>query len=682
MTSTRADLVPIECLAGVQPAPDSTAFATDHFTYAEKIRFVEDVPEKIGGWEQFNFNNDATIDGTSRSIYSQSINGRVYTTIGTNSKLYSVIGSELTNITPLSTSTATVANSLATHYATLANNPVTTVNGSKTIVIADTEAALFEIGDTYKLSGASTTNGVPDTQINAAHVVRAIGVNTISVRVSTAASSSGSGGGASVVRSSGLITVTAAAHGMLDGDRVKITDAATTGGVLDTQINQQFLIRNVVAGAFDIMTAGTASSSVSAGGGASTKYQKEIADGEVNASFGQGYGMGLYGVGLYGVSKLSTNTRVYPRIWFFDRFGDLIITTPGNQTGVYSWDGDTDIAPALVSGAPTAVNYAFVSNNILITFGASGVENRIKTSDQNALTTWSASSTNQVFEDDVEGAGRLLSHISVNGTNLIFTENQTYTFRYIGLPLIWDIELKEPNIGIIAPMARVSIQGTAYWMDDNNFYMWNGGDIVIIPSNSGPESTIHEWMFDDINYAQKSKTFAWYNPKFNEIWFHSLSADSNEPDKVARYNVVDKTWVTDYFDRTAGEYPNISLDNPRLMATNILYKHEIGTDADGEPMYWVVRSNLRSLGRYTTNVDGIIPDSIQQGDVNLNIKTRRFPQSVQNVQNSNFTITSTTERVPYTTNGGYWIYEWSGEELGQTWRMGKWQEYVQKGAIN
>lgn len=680
MTSTAAQLVPITCLPGVDT--DNTPLASKHYTWAEKIRFVRDLPQKIGGWELFEFDNGELIDGYARSLFSSSIQGRVYTVIGTNSKLYSVIGSRLTNITPLDITTTAIANSLDTHYATLPNNPLATTNGSNVITVTDSEATRFKVNDEVTLSGATGFNGILADAFNAVHVIRSISAGSYTFRIATNANASSSGGGASVVRTSGLLTVHDVAHGQLNGDRVKITGAANTGGILATDINVEFIIRNIALDSFDIMTEGVATSSVTAGGGGSTEYQQEIPDGNINESLGQGYGMGFYGVGLYGVSKLSSNVRVLPRIWFFDRFADTITMTPGNQTGLYYWDGDTATAPVLISGAPTEINYQFISDNILVTLGAGGVENKVFSSDQGDITQWVASSTNQVFEDNIEGASRLLSHVHVNGVNLLFTETQTYLFSYIGLPFVWSNELKEPNIGIISPMARVSVNGTAFWMDDGNFYMWSGGDIEVIPSNTATQSTIHNWMYDDLNYGQKSKTFAWYNPQFNEIWFHSLSKASNEPDKVARLNVIDLTWTPDYFDRTAGEYPNISLSNPRLMNIGLMYKHELGHNAAGEPMPFTLSSNYRSLGRDFANIDGIIPDSIQDGIIQLNITAKRFPQSQPNSAFLNFDVAFDEERVAYTTNGGYWQYTWSGDELDQFWRMGLWQEYAQRAGKN
>lgn len=679
MVTKPSVLVPIECKPGVQPYTDRTAFSTEHYTFSDKIRFNSGQPEKIGGWMSIMFNNDAQIEGTARSIFSTTISGRVYTMIGTNEKLYVLIGNTLTNITPLRTATVAIANSLDTHYATLANNPISVTINSTTVRVADSEAAKFKVNDVYTLSGATTTGGVLNTALNAAHILRTIGVGYVEFRVASAATSTASGGGASVVRSSGLLTVNAAAHGQVNGDRVKITLAADTGGILAADINKEFIIRNVAAGTFDIMTAGTATSSVSAGGGAATLYQKEIPDGLVNASFGQGYGMGEYGDGLYGVSKLSTQGQTYPRIWFFDRFGNTITMTPGNQTGLYQWSGNLAVAPALVSGAPITINYQFVSDNILVTLGYQ-VGNEIFASDQGAITQWVASSTNQVFQDDIEGAGRFLSHVSVNGTNLLFTENQTYTFKYIGRPLIWDIDLLEGSIGIISPMARIAIEGVAYWMDDENFYKWEGGNVEIIPSNSQYQSTIHDYVFGDLNSVQKSKIFAWYNKDFNEIWWHYPSSESNEPDRVARLNIQDLTWVPDTFERTAAEYPIVSLMNPRLINVDTLYKHEFGTDADGEPMAWSLKTNLRTTGKDTTTVVGIIPDSVQEGDIILTIHSQLWPQATATMKEESLTVSEDTNYIPYTVNGRCWDYLWEGEELGQTWQMGKWQEYVQQGS--
>lgn len=680
MTTTVSSVLPLECVPGTQPATDETAFSTDHYSFSEMVRFTPS-PQKIGGWNKQEFDGGATIDGKIRSIFSTVFANRIQTVVGTHKKLYNISGSELTNITPVTVSTIAIANSLATHYATLSNDPIDVTLGSNTVRVNDTEASLLRVGDTVTLSGATATGGVPAIQLNTPHFIRLVGPTYYEFRVATAGTSTASGGGASVVRSSGLLTVTAAAHGQDDGDRVKVASAANTGGILAADINQEFVIRNVAVNTFDVMTEGTATSSVSAAGGAATVYSQEIPIGNENETFGQGYGMGQYGVGLYGTTLLSTSGRTLPRIWFTDKFGDLIITTPGNQSRVYEWDGSTTDGPEPVLNAPTAVNYAFVSDNILVTFGAGGVLNKIFSSDQDDITNWTASSTNTVYENNIEGAGRLLTHANVNGVNLIFTEQQSYTMRFVGIQSgVWQIKPLEP-IGIIAPMARVVVNGIVFWMGVENFYMWRGGSVEIIPANSYYQSTILKYVFDNLNYSQKSKCFAWYNKLFQEIWFHYPSASSMEPDRVACVNVRDWTWFPLSMGRTAAEYPEQNLSVPRLgTIDSFIYRHESGTDDVNNPLPWSLYFNKRSqpkVGKNTVNVMAVIPDSYQIGTINTNVQSWLYPQSVTPTYNQNYSVTPTTERMPVTLNGKVYQYILSGNELGQDWRMGQWAEEVQ-----
>lgn len=674
---------PIEITPGVEPYTDKTPASTPHYTYAEKIRFVDGFPCKIGGNVAVIFDYDAEIEGTVRSIFTDIVAGKYYVILGSNERLYSLIGSRLTNITPVITPTVAVANSLATQYNTLSANPFTSVSGSPVLTVADSDGAnRLVAGDTVYYSGATGFAGIAAGAINGDKIVRSVNVlaGTYTINVGTNANASTTGGGASVVRSSGLIEVTKAAHGLSDGDRVKIAGAAATGGITAPQINLEHIIRVTSASTFDVMTTGQSTSSVTAGGGAGTVYSPPLPAGNLNEQATQGYGAGLYGVGLYGTALVSPGARSYPRIWFIDRYANTFIMTPGNQGGVYQWTGSNLVAPVLVTNAPTAVNYAFISNNILVTFGAGGTENRIFASDQSDITQWTSSSTNQVFDDDVEGASRLISHCPAENINVIFTENKCYTFRYIGLPFVWEIQLLDSSIGLIAPMARVPAKGMAFWMGQENFYMYRGGKVEIIPSNTQHQSTALNYVFDDLNYGQKSKIFAWYNKEFNEVWFHYPSANSNEPNRVVRVNLLDYTWVIDTADRTAAEYPAITLKNPLLANVGELFKHELGTDDNGEPLSFTLSSNLRYYGKDTTFNSGYYPDSIQTGNITFNVTGKLFPQSLNTTYDQDFSvppISATEDQISVTLSGRFFTLTWSGAVLGQEWQMGAWFEAIQ-----
>lgn len=680
-TTTEAQNVPMSIVPGVCPPTDSTKSNTRHFTMADKIRFLKGMPQKLGGWTKAIMNG-AIIVGCIRAIFSANLNEKIQTVLGGSKALYALTGSDLANITPFQTGTIAIANSLSTHRATLANNPISTTNLSNEVIIADTEAAKFVAGDNYTLSGAAATGGVSAVNLNKTHIVRAVLPNAIMIKAAANATSTVTGGGAAVVRSSGLVTIDAAAHGQNDGARVKIAGAAAFGGITAPQINTQFQIRNVATNTFDVMTDGLASAQVTAAGGAATVYQQQIVEGLCDETAGQGYGMGKYGMGRYGTALVSATGRRFPRIWFLDVFGENIIAAPGNGGGVYSWNGDQTTAPELIAGAPTVLNYAFVSDNILVTLGADGSRNKIKASDIGSITTWTASSTNQVFEDFIEGAGRLWSHVSLNGTNLLFTPTQCYTFRYIGLPFVWEIKFKD-NIGLISPMARVVVKGVAYWMGQNNFYRWRGGNVEVVPSNSSSETTLLRYIFQNLNRGQASKCFAWYNERFDEIWFHYPSQGSQEVDRVARFHVTEQHWTPDTFDRLAAEYPNVNLQFPRLISSEgVLYRHEVGVDDDVNPMPFSVATNYRDFGTDNVLNSSVVPDSVQTGDITVQIDGYSYPQSAVPKASKIVTVEPSTPYIPVDVDARFLQYTISGNALGQDWIMGKWLEPVQPASVS
>lgn len=674
-----SQLQEIEIVPGVMPPTDATASDIPCWTSAYGIRFDPNTgrPRKIGGYTSSMFDYNAVISGTIRTIYSAIVNQKVYTILGTQCNLYSLIGSRLVNITPSQASGTLAANSISTHFGTLANNPVNTTVGSKTISITDSSYSRYQVNDSYKLSGAATTNGISNTLLNTTHVVRSITPGSIVFSVTSAATTTGVGGGASVVRSDGLINVSST-NTVANGNRIRIANSSGAGGITASEINAEFIVRNATPSSFDVMTDGFSTSSVSASGGFLTTYYPQIACGNLNQGLGQGYGAGFYGVGLYGTALVSTTGITLPRIWFVDRYGDNLVMTPGNSSGVYTWDGSDAMAPILVSGAPTDINYSFVSDNILVTFGHD-VENKIFSSDQGDITQWVASSSNQVFEDIIEGAGRFISHAPVDGYNLIFTSQQTYTMKYIGLPLIWQILPLDPNIGIIAPMARCSVNGIAYWMGQENFQMFRGGKVETIPSNFGVQSSIWRYVYDDINFSQASKIFAWHNEEFDEIWWHYPSTNSNECDKVARLNRKLLCWVPDVMNRTAGEYPDTNLTNPRTADMSSLYVQESGTDAAGTPLPFSATTKKYLSGKDTFVQTQFIPDFNMSGTVTIGVNAYNYPQSTVAMNSNNYSVTATTEKVPMQLNGRYYDYTFSGNELGQTFLMGQCLEEPQKG---
>jgi hypothetical protein len=672
------NLNPIIIQAGCSPTTENTAQNTPHYLFADKIRFCNNVPEKIGGWTSLSLSGIYGINGTPRNIFSYTLGGTIYYLVGTHSNLYLITDQNLFNATPVVTAIENYNNVLATNYGTLGSDPYSTTLGSNIITVTDT-AHPFRDGDVLTFSGATTFSGLSSGDLNGSKSISDVTTNTYSYYSENTATGTASGGGASVIRASRIISVTQT-NDYREGDNVMVDNVASdVGGITVAQIEGIRVARNVTTSSYDIEASGTATSSVSSAGGNYDIYP-EIADGVENPTTGQGYGMGQYGIGLYGVSK-TASSPTEPSIWSFDRFGNLVIATQGNQTGLYSWNSSSTTLPALVANAPTQINYAFVSDNICVTLGDSNVPNRIKWCDQGDLETWTATSTNQAGEDDIEGAGEFKSHLSLRGINLLFTNESVYSFRYIRRPFIWETKLVDSNSGLIARNARVAVNGIAYWMGKHNFYMYRGGNVEPIPSNSGPESTLKDYVFKNINRANASKSFAWYNREFNEIWFHYPCLNSTECDIIARYNVLDRTWVMDTMNRSAAEYPSVLSSFPYVAnTTGTIYLHERGNDDDTVSMPWTLTTPFFFTGtKETAYLGGIYQDNtMTSGTIDVTINTKRYPN--QTAGTSTYNVDTGDANLIYRKSARYWQYSVSGDSLGQFWRGGSWQELVKGGS--
>ncbi len=668
---------------GTNPTPDQTELKTLHYTDTDKVYFEHGDLRKLPGWVVASFTTTSgTLRGAARSMFSY-LSTIAHTIIGTNTRLYTYEQGALTNLTPLLTATTTIANSLDNNYVALANNPLATTNGSKDIVITSAAHKLF-LGDSVVVSGASTTNGIPNTEINATHTVRAVAVNTFTITVlTTAATSTGSGGGAAVIARTGIITATAAAHGMLDGDRTKLLAATAVGGVLAADINIEHVIRRVTANTFDVMCASKATSSVTAGGGASTTYQKPIAKGAINFSQGIGYGGGLYGVGLYGVAKIFVNAYQYPRIWSSGRFGNDWVGTPGDQKGVYIWQQNLAVAPTALTNAPTAVNWVFIYNNAVFTLGASGVNNRIKGSDTGDATNWTIGTDSNAYEDDIEGAGKFISQASVGNVSVLYTENEAYTFSATGDENLYDTRPLLLSDGLIAPKARAMVEDRAFWLGQAlDIYCFDGGSLSKVDYN-----TCHDWMVANLNYQQRWKIFCRVDTTRNTFWICFPTGSNTEPNKYLLVNYKEQHVTLGNLSRTAAEDPIAFPTSPYMAYSasesvdGILYRHDYGHDDDISPMSAYAETNYVMIGEgdRTMEIMDIIPDSTQTGTIDLTIYTKDYAQSTEEFTYGPYAISATTTFIDPQAAGRQRKYRLSQDALNEDFVLGKWFENIKQG---
>lgn len=583
---------------------NDNTYTAINYTDADKIRFNQGLPETIGGWVSAAFSNAQALTGVPRTIYSYIANtGIENTLIGTHKRLYVLSSNNLYNITPLVTGTTAIANSLSTNYATLANNPVSTTISSRvvTVAYATLTQGIFAVGDIISISGvAGTIGGIAAATINGSHAITEISATRISFVVATTATSTASGGGAAVVLATRVITVAQIAHGFINGDRIKILGAANTGGLLAADINIENIIRNVSINAYSYylnQTTNFATSAVTGGGGAGVTVQGQIAAGNCTFSPGLGYGGGNYSAGTYGTAKTFQAGYILPRIWSIDRYGDGVVLTPGNQGGLYEWDGNVNIAPTIVLNSPSAINYCFVANNQIVTFGASNTPNLVKTSDTLDDTNWTIDATSTAFEAQIQGASRLISHSFIKDQWLLFTESAVFTMVYIGKPDIWIIQELTNADGLIAPHAVTQVNDAVVWWGHKDFYTYNGSVLSQIDNN-----TLKNWAFANINPGKYYLSFVRKVAGFNSLIWYAPFGGSAEPNTSIDWNYQEGHWTNGLMDRTCAEEPH-NPARPQWMAYGVcdaatpttLYKQEVGYTADGSNLEGYLYSNYAQI---------------------------------------------------------------------------------------
>lgn len=332
------------------------------------------------------------------------------------------------------------------------------------------------------------------------------------------------------VNASPNVTVTYTAHGLTVGDRIKLSGADDTRGILAASLNREHIVATVPnANTFTIRVNNNATST-GTGGGAVVQLFKQIASGNRYQELAFGYGIGDYDVGLYEVSQSSESTAIYPRIWSFDNFGGGIIMCAGDYDAgdgqkIYEWDGNNATAPTVMANAPIDCQFVFVINNRIIAL----CENKIKIAglDELLIPIWSGFGYNEI---SVQRSTLLLSGFKVSDKSAIIFAPDPYLLSFDGgTPDL--IELGQ-EFAIASPMAACRLEDGLIWYGINgNFYYYGGGSVeTIINEQNG------EYIRSILNHGAIWTMFMMADQKHNQAWLYFPTNDNQDPNEYVIIN--------------------------------------------------------------------------------------------------------------------------------------------------
>lgn len=503
----------------------------------------------------------------------------------------------------------------------------------------------------------------------------------------------------SAVDGSTQITVTDTSHGAVTGDFVTFSGAVSLGGTITAAIlNSEWEITDVLTANTYVITSPVAANASDTGnGGASVVGAYQISIGSDVDYFDYGWGTGAWGASTWGTPRPpGTVLTLYSRVWQFDAYGEDVICQLVNGTLYYfdmsSGPSTRATAPA---GIPTKNTYALIStpDRHLICFGTEttigtpSTQDRmfVRFSDQENITQFVESATNTAGGQRLTDGNEIVTAVRSRGQILIFTDTALHGQQYIGPPYTFGFQQLGANCGCLGPHAAVDVNGVAFWMGTEAFYVFDG-TVKKLPC------TLQDYVFKDINKVQKTKVHVGLNSQFNEVTWWYCSAESNYIDRCVTFNYLENTWYNGTMSRSAwvdlsaypkplatkyypdGTQSTISTIYGLTAGRAIVYEQESGRDDNGVSMPNYLVSGYFDIGDGDNMMfmKRFIPDfKNQTGDLTVRILLRPYPQSTAVPSSLDpYVISPGTDKVDTRARGRQISLRIENDELDSFWRFG------------
>ena len=722
-------LIEYKFLPGIDKQ-STTAGAENRWIDSDNVRFRYGLPEKVGGWSSLVSDK---IVGVVRKQHSfVDLDGNRYVALGTDKFLLLYFEGQLHDITPIKSTIGSVA--ISCSDATFEVNLTFSSDHN------------LESGDIILLDNVTVPTGVGLT--NAAfedklfQVTRVTSSKIAIVTGTQQTSSSGSGGSCSVIpyekvgpaaQSYGYGfgignyggTVSGVTTTTLNG--ALLADTAGTGGsgtAITLTSTSGFPTAGTIAVGNELITytgiAGSDLTGITRGANgtatAGTSNGQAHSDGSTvtNATNFSGFG-----------SAVSASSVVLePGLWSLDNFGQVLIATIANGK-TFTWNAGaatplTTRASTTTSGFatgsnPTASRVTLISPTTrhLIHLGTETTigdtttqdDMFIRFSDQEDINDYAATAINTAGDFRLQDGTKIIGAIKAKEVILIWTDNALYTMKFVGAPFTFGFEQVGTNCGLIGKNAVVEIDGTAFWLSNNGFFMFDG-TVKSLPC------TVEDFVFNNFNTTKGQQVAAGLNNLFTEVTWYYPSNNSDFNDKYVVLNYGEKCWYTGTEARTswmdatiyprpyatkydstdAGTFPEVV--GERDLGGTKYFEHEIGTDQVNEDgSTTTVSSFIKSydidLEQRQRNAQGrqvglklageiflamrrFVPDfKTLAGNAKVSLAVKRYPQQSDSTTTlSPFTIDSSTTKKDTRARGRFVNVKIENDSNGEEWRFG------------
>jgi len=711
---------------------DTTVGAENRWVDSDNVRFRYGLPEKVGGWSSLV---SETIVGAVRKQHSfVDLDGNRYVALGTDKFLLVYFEGQLHDVTPVK--------------ATISSVVMSAQDATQEVSLTFSSAHNLESGDIILLDSVTVPSGIGLT--NAAFEdklfqVTRVTSSLIAIVTGSQTTTGAAGGGSCSVIPYEKVGPAAQSYGYGFGIG---NFGGTVSGVATTTLN----------GALNADTAGTGGSGTAITLTSVTGFPTAgtIAVGNelitytgISSNDLTGITRGANGTATFGTSNgqahssgatvtnatnfsgfgsaVNASTVVLePGLWSLDNFGQVLIATIANGK-TFTWNSGAatpllNRASTTTSGFetgnnPTASRVTLISPTTrhLIHFGTETTigttttqdDMFIRFSDQENINSYTPSATNSAGTLRIQDGTKIVGAIKAKEVILIWTDNALYTMKFIGAPFTFQLDQVGTNCGLIGKNAVVEIDGAAFWLSPNGFFLFDG-TVKSLPCS------VEDFVFTNFDTTKGQQVAAGLNNLFTEVTWYYPSSTATFNDKYVVYNygesaltkVPGGVWYTGTEARTswmdATIYPtpyatkyDSSADGtfPSVVGQDGLgqtkyFEHETGTDQVNEDgSTTTVTSFIKSFdfdmqqrsfkgpsiaGEAFVAVRRFIPDFKDlQGNSKISLAVKRYPQQSDTTTTlSPFTVDSTTDKKDTRARGRFVNIKIENDAASEKWRFG------------
>ena len=717
---------------------NTSAGAENRWIDSDNVRFRYGLPEKVGGWSSLV--SDSIVGVVRKQHSFVDLDGNRYVALGSDKFLLIYFEGQLHDVTPVK--------------ATISSVVMSAQDATQEVSLTFSSAHNLESGDIILLDSVTVPSGIGLTDAafeDKLFQVTRVTSSLIAIVTGSQTTTGAAGGGSCSVIPYEKVGPAAQSYGYGFGIG---NYGGNVSGVATTTLNGALLADTAGTGGSGTAITLTSVTGFPTGGGTIAVGNELITYTGISSNDLTGITRGANGTATVGTSNgqahssgatvtnatnfsgfgsaVNASTVVLePGLWSLDNFGQVLIATIANGK-TFTWNAGA-ATPLLNRASTTTSGFATGSNPTAsrvtlispttrhlihlgteTTIGDTTTQDDmfIRFSDQEDINTYIATSINAAGSQRLQDGTKIVGALKAKETILIWTDNALYTMKFIGSPFTFGFEQVGTNCGLIGKNAAVEIDGSAFWLSPNGFFLFDG-TVKSLPCS------VEDFVFNDFDTTKGQQVAAGLNNLFTEVTWYYPSSSSDFNNKYVVFNYGENCWYTGTEARTSwmdgtiypapyatkysstadGTFPAV-IGQDGLGQTKY-FEHEIGTDQVNEDgSTTIVPSFIKSFdfdlqqrqrdargrssgpsiaGEIFLAVRRFVPDfKTLAGNAKVTLAVKRYPQqSDTSTSLSPFTIDSSTDKKDTRARGRFVNFKIENDSNGEEWRFGTFKLDIQ-----